>query len=232
MSTYNNSQSALQEQAMMVREFNQRIKKLKDLSAQLGSAKDNPKLHSSITKEREDAIDLCKRIIRSFKEKPPSRAEKPQHDKLAKEFEALSKQFQNLCQVSLEKQKTYVEEEKTQQGYEQEQAEESFRSVGGLDEALLRDRMEEVQQLEKDMITVNAMFKDVSNMVVEQGAMLDSAENNVDVAVKETGRAVVELDKAENYQKKSKNKLYCILGIVVVVVAVLGAVIAVPIALG
>ncbi|CAG9327721.1 unnamed protein product [Blepharisma stoltei] len=230
MSTYNNSNSVFQEHAALVKEFQQHIKKLKDLTGQLGTAKDNQKLHASITQEREFSIKLCKQIIQSFKEKQPSRAEKIQHDNLTKQFEALSKQFQSLCQMSLEKQKTYVEDEKmTQAGNEPEELEESFKSVGGLDEALLKDRFEEVQQLEKDMITVNAMFKDVSNMVVEQGGMLDSAENNVEVAVKETGRAVVELNKAEVYQKKSKGKLFCILGIVIVVVLVLVAAVVIPV---
>jgi t-SNARE complex subunit (syntaxin) len=58
------------------------------------------------------------------------------------------------------------------------------------------------------------MFKDVAKMVNEQGTMLNNAEEHVDNAVVESGKAVNELNKADNYQRSSKKKLYIILGLV------------------
>ncbi|CAG9329524.1 unnamed protein product [Blepharisma stoltei] len=232
MATYGKLESGLQQQATLVREFQQRLRKLKDITGQIGMSKNRAQLLSQAAKERENMMKLTKEIHASFKKYPPNFNEKIQHDKLTKEFQTLLKQYQDLNQKLLEKEKfAAAEEDKIiEESVETGQRplnrdDDMFRSVGGLDEAMLRDRQEELNAIEKDMVEVNVMFKDVAKMVVDQGAMLDSAENNVDTAVKETGRAVIELDKAEVYQKKSKGKLYCILAIVCVVVGVLVAIV-------
>ena len=64
-------------------------------------------------------------------------------------------------------------------------------------------------------------------MVDEQGEMLNEAEANADTAVKETGRAVEDLQKANTSQRSAKDKLVfiCILifiTLVVVILAILG----------
>ena len=58
----------------------------------------------------------------------------------------------------------------------------------------------------------------------EQGGMLVTSENNLKIAVEQTGKAVEELQKAEVYKQKAKRKLWCICIIAVVVVAVLLAI--------
>lgn len=231
MSTYTRPASSLQEQAQLVREFQNKIKKLKESSNQLSSSRPNTEIISKISAEKASIMSLLKEVLNSFKTKPPQRDEKLQYDKLTKEFENLSKQFQLICQNLVEKQKNIIqlEEKHVSESDEQSQTNQTdlFRSVGGLDEALLGERHEELNQLEKDMITVNAMFKDVAVMVGDQGAMLDSAVDNIEVAEKETRKAVGELDKAEVYQRSAKKKVMLILIIVfVIVVALIGVVLA------
>lgn len=228
MTSYNKMESGLQAQAGLVREFQQKLRKLRDITGQIQMSKNKSQLFSQASKERELIMQLTKEIHTSFKKFPPNFNEKIQHDKLTKEFQALLKQYQELNQKLMEKEKSAVAEEAKIIEEQHETGQRSirrdddlFQSVGGLDEAMLRDRMDELNAIEKDMVEVNSMFKDVAKMVVDQGAMLDGAENNVDTAVKETGRAVIELDKAEVYQKKSKKKILCIFGIVFIVVAIL-----------
>ena len=86
-------------------------------------------------------------------------------------------------------------------------------------------RKENVDKLHKDMVTVNEMFKDSAKMIHEQGHMLVDSENNLMVAVEQTGTGVQELQKADVYQQKAKRKLCCICVIAVVAVAVLLAII-------
>jgi t-SNARE complex subunit (syntaxin) len=73
---------------------------------------------------------------------------------------------------------------------------------------------------------VNAIFKDVANLVDEQGDTLNSAEDHVEVAVTETGRGVVELEKASKYQASTKKKVLCMLACVIILVIVVGAIVA------
>ncbi|CAG9329907.1 unnamed protein product [Blepharisma stoltei] len=228
MSTNSKGQSFLLDHAQMVRDFQHHVKKLKDHSNHIGTSKDNNELRLAIAAEKESAMNLCQEILDAFKTQPPNRAEKLQHDKLTKEFEALSKQFTLICRGLVEKQKTIIiEEEKERSSRSVEQSKDTihssdFKSVGGLEDSLLnRSRVEELEVLEKDMEVVNQMFKDVAVMANEQGVLIDEAVENVDTAVKETGRAEEELVKAEKYQKKSKRKVLCILGIVAIVVIVL-----------
>ena len=70
------------------------------------------------------------------------------------------------------------------------------------------------------MLEVNAIFKDVANLVDEQGETLDKAEEHVDVAVTETGRGVVELEKASKYQASTKKKVICVLVCVIILVVI------------
>ena len=223
---YSALQSDLQQKAKLVKEFQQEIKKLKDLSSQIGTNRDKAALRQTIAKERDETKNLSKELLNIFKT-PPSRSEKLQHDKLAKEFEALFKQFQALNQELIEKEKTvlHIQEEQVRESISNDQFIQrdtlAFKSVGDLDEAMLKERHNEINQLERDMTEVNTMFKDIAAMVQEQGGMLDGTETNVENTVKETGKAVEELNKADEYQKRSKRKMMCLLAIALVVVVAL-----------
>lgn len=79
-----------------------------------------------------------------------------------------------------------------------------------LKKQVYEERQEKIQELHKDMVVVNEMFKDMSNLVKEQGEMLNVVERHVDVAVKETDVAAKELIKASDYQAKANKKKICL----------------------
>jgi len=78
----------------------------------------------------------------------------------------------------------------------------------------------QIEDLQKDMLTVNEMFKDTAKMIGEQEEMLVEVDKDVSNAAGQTGKAVGELNKAEGYQKSAKKKLWIIMIIAIVVVAV------------
>eukprot|EP01114_Cavostelium_apophysatum_P015761 TRINITY_DN4364_c0_g1_i2.p1 TRINITY_DN4364_c0_g1~~TRINITY_DN4364_c0_g1_i2.p1 ORF type:complete len:319 (+),score=63.04 TRINITY_DN4364_c0_g1_i2:205-1161(+) len=88
--------------------------------------------------------------------------------------------------------------------------------------ALIEERDRDIVEIEKTVGEVNEIFRDLSTLVVEQGQMIDSIESNIESAVHDTDRGVEEIEKANNYQKKSRTKLCCILLIITLLLAVGG----------
>ncbi|XP_015757764.1 PREDICTED: syntaxin-12-like [Acropora digitifera] len=87
-----------------------------------------------------------------------------------------------------------------------------------IDQNLIREREERLQQIEGDILDINEIFRDLANMVYDQGTLVDSIEANVDVTHGNLEGANVNLSKASSYQKKARTKM-CILLIILLVVA-------------
>jgi len=87
---------------------------------------------------------------------------------------------------------------------------------------IILDRERDIREIEKNVIEVNEIFRDLSALVVEQGSMIDSIESNIESSVEHTSKGAEELVKASKYQKSSRNKLCCLLLIITVIVAALG----------
>jgi syntaxin 7 len=223
MSQYQKLNTGIQDLVSQVKDFQHRLKSLRDLSSALGTPKDNKLLRAKLTHEREETISLSKRIVQSLRDKPINQAERMQHEKLAKEFEALLGHYTKLNQQIISKEKEIVIEERQsiekQPVFSQAQLEQErkisvdFQNLGNLEEVIIRERNEEIKSLEKDIAEVNAMFVDVANMVHEQGIVVDEIDQHTQNTHAETTRALADLNQAENYQARSKSKLYCILGI-------------------
>ena len=219
MSTYAKLSSELEVQAGLVREFNGKIRKLKELT----SHSQTRKPLDQIKREHDSALKLSKDIMSTFRRSTPNRSQKLQSDKLAKEFEELLKQFDGITKIVYAAQKEEFEEEKKVVEEDPEML--KIKTVGHLDEVVLKERREVIGGLEKDMTEVNTMYKEVSQMVEEQGVMLEEAEKNTDVAVKETGRAVEELNKANISQKSAKEKLVVICILICIILVFVGLII-------
>jgi SNARE domain len=218
MSGYSKLPSEIETQASLVREFSSKVRKLKDLTSR-GPSRGTA---SEISSEHDEAFSLSKQIISSFRKNPPNRNQRPQFNKLAGEFEDLLKQFDSINKNFVANQgKDLQEEEKKIKEEDPEML--KIKTVGHLDEIVLRERKETIDLIEKDITEVNSMFKEVSKMVQEQGVILEEAEKNTDVAVRETERAVENTNKANTYQRSAKDKLVvlCILIVIIVVVVIL-----------
>ena len=60
-------------------------------------------------------------------------------------------------------------------------------------------RTKEIEQIAQSIAELAELFRDLNNMVVEQGTVLDSVEYNVQVTARETEAAVGELKIAQRY---------------------------------
>ncbi|XP_039258665.1 syntaxin-16-like [Styela clava] len=74
---------------------------------------------------------------------------------------------------------------------------------------IIEEREEEIQKVVQSISDLAEIFRDLSNIVVEQGTVLDRIDYNVENSVMKTDEGVKQLQKAEKYQKKNK-KLYVI----------------------
>lgn len=86
--------------------------------------------------------------------------------------------------------------------------------------SLLQEREQEISTIQQGVHEINAIFKDLGTLVVEQGAQVDTIEENVGTLAQNTQNASTELTKADNYQK-SRRKWSCILLFILVIICTL-----------
>jgi syntaxin 16 len=83
-----------------------------------------------------------------------------------------------------------------------------------LHEDIVSEREQGIDEILQAITELSEMFRDLNQMVIEQGTVLDRIDYNLEQAEKHTGGAVKELDKASEYQRKARMKM-CILLLIV-----------------
>ena len=91
------------------------------------------------------------------------------------------------------------------------------------------ERAEEIKQLERSVLEINEMFRDLAGMVQEQGVLIDTIESNTAEAVIQTDEGVKQIDEAVNLQRKSRRKMVMILVCSVIILIVVSVIVVVPI---
>ena len=92
------------------------------------------------------------------------------------------------------------------------------------EEALQRERLQGVVEIEGQMGELKSMYQDFNHMVNDQQQGLDNVEGNVDKSTKHVERGVQELKGASSVQKSSR-KWMCILLVILAVGAVIGVIV-------
>lgn len=75
----------------------------------------------------------------------------------------------------------------------------------------VRQREKEITQIVKSIQDLNEIFRDLSQMVVDQGTILDRIDYNVEHASVQVEKGLQQLQKAEKYQKKNRKMLIIII---------------------
>lgn len=75
----------------------------------------------------------------------------------------------------------------------------------------IKDRNQRIQQIEEDILNVNEIFRDLANLVHEQGETIDSIESHVEIASVQVNEGNKQLRRAKSYQKSARKRLCCIL---------------------
>ncbi|CAI4052815.1 hypothetical protein SUVZ_15G1340 [Saccharomyces uvarum] len=84
-------------------------------------------------------------------------------------------------------------------------------------EAYLRERDEEITQLARGVLEVSTIFREMQDLVIDQGTIVDRIDYNLENTVVELKSADKELNKATHYQKRTqKCKVILLLALCVI----------------
>lgn len=108
----------------------------------------------------------------------------------------------------------------TRTAYEM-QAERQCLIANDVTDEFIRERDEQMGHLERSMQDVNDIYRDLSVMVYTQGDMLDNIEMNISTGANSVAAGTRELNKANTYQRKARNKGCCLLVLLLVILAIL-----------
>ena len=163
-----------------------------------------------------------------------------EQEKLSNDFKSVLQKFQTSSQVAIAKERETVSRARAASvgaaggggggggggGYDERARlieEEQRNQLDMMDaqvdysSSVIAERETAIKDIESTMMEVNDIYKDLSTLVVEQGAQLDNIEANMSAADSSVESGVTQLSKASRYQKKSRNKM-CILLLIVMVV--------------
>lgn len=72
------------------------------------------------------------------------------------------------------------------------------------DQQYLLEREREIYKISQNVVEISIIFKELENIVIDQGTILDNIEYNIDRTVENVRGAHKQLNKAESYQKQTR----------------------------
>lgn len=197
-------------------------------------------LTSQITDVFRHAENLLKKFGKQGDEKTISQEEKVVRMNLQR---SMAKKLQGLSTAFRTSQKEYLMKLQAQKTGSGAQAfdflSESKKSmVGEIDngftsaqmqvlddtDEMVNQRDEEINRIAKSIEELAQIFKELAVLVIDQGTILDRIDYNMEQVLEHTKEGIVQLEKAEQYQK-SALPLRCIIVLVVLIVIMLGVLI-------
>ncbi|XP_035828614.1 syntaxin-2 [Aplysia californica] len=91
----------------------------------------------------------------------------------------------------------------------------------------LEDRKKDIMNLEKSVSEVNQLFKDMNLLVTTQGETLTTIEEAVEGTAVHVEGGKQQLGKANEYRSRARRKKFCICGIILIVLLVIGIILAI-----
>ena len=79
----------------------------------------------------------------------------------------------------------------------------------------------EIQQIARSIEELATVFKELATLIVDQGTILDRIDYNMEMTVERVKEGVVQLEKAEKWQKSAR-PLKCIVFLVVAIIILTG----------
>ncbi|KAF9115680.1 hypothetical protein BGX27_006924 [Mortierella sp. AM989] len=219
------------------------ITTIQRLISYLGTAKDSNDTRTKLQDITEQSRALVRDTSQDIKDlsKFDTAGKKLEHQKVSKDFSKVLVEFQKSQRVSAEKQRDFVlkarqvgarndycDDEGGETG-EQPLISDNQRRLQLLvvdneleyNESMITQREEEIREIEHGITELNEIFRDLGNMVHEQGGMLDSIESNVTSISITTHAAAEELSTAAVHQKNAQSKSCYLLLIMSAVAAII-----------
>lgn len=212
----------------------------------LGTRHDNPRLRERVQALLEasrtrfkDAGAGVKRL-QAWEDVTPT--QKYHQQKLARDFQHDLKVFQDLQRTALERLNAGVHAARAaalegegassvgdgsgrggdllQLQQQQEQIHLAPQDEVDFQDALIAEREEEIRQIEEGVGDLNVLFRQVAQIVSEQGEQLQTIEDNAINVRDDTRGADIELRSAARYQKQARGKACCLLLIMAVIMTI------------
>ncbi|KAK2143181.1 hypothetical protein LSH36_871g01040 [Paralvinella palmiformis] len=232
-----------------IQKISQNVGQIQRMINQIGTPQDSADLRDKLHQIQHYTGQLAKEANRSLKDlahlPPPSqqsdqRQWKMQKERLTSEFTSILNSFQAAQRKAAEKEKESVARVKAHSGHSQDPflddrkgddqlvsfdrgVQQSVQMEEDIDLQIIQEREKAIRQLESDIMDVNQIFKDLGMLVHEQGEMVDSIEANVQSTEISVESGTQELQKAREYQKKSRRKkcLLALVGILILIFIIL-----------
>jgi len=232
--------------------FSRRVSQIENSMKQIGTPRDNHALRARVRNGVDEAQLQMREItahVKRISAMDMSGAEKKKYQtlrqKLIEDFVRIGKDFQRVSSLAAEREKAPIPEtvmRKAQAGAEMDAQEKQalleaerkeqaaqLESQRAYIDGVNLQREEEVRQLENNVIMVNEMFHDLAQIVKEQDVLIDNIDSNVSNALADVEEGERQIDKAADYQKKSRSKMCCILALVLVILLVVVLIVVIPI---
>jgi len=211
-----------------VNDLRKRNQKLDRMLAKMGTKADDADFRQQMAKERKAAKKLCKDIMAAIKN-----GDKQALGDVTKEFESELGKFANVSQNIEQKERSTLRlmsnasEPRSpprpaaaaasggDASFQQEDMEINFVEY---DVEEIKRREEGIKQIERDVVEVSEMFKDLHGLVNEQQESLDVIADNIDKTKTETQQAHNELLQAEALQRKARKRQCCVVFLILAIV--------------
>ncbi|KAF0989002.1 hypothetical protein HZS_6116 [Henneguya salminicola] len=89
----------------------------------------------------------------------------------------------------------------------------------------IEERQKAIKKIEEDIMGVNDIMKDLAVLIHEQGEYVDSIESHVEVTHSQVQAANIQLEKARNFQSKSRKKQCCLILTLIIIIAIISLII-------
>ncbi|KAJ0342470.1 hypothetical protein COL922a_001161 [Colletotrichum nupharicola] len=207
----------------------------------LGTKRDTARVRERVYDHLDKTRDLCKEIGDGVKKLQTwddlTKQQKYDQSRVSTDFQNALQEFQDIQRKALEKQRASVTAARaakdgegadasagTEDRLEQQQQQEAIRLASqdevDFQEALIIEREEEIRNIEQGVGDLNVLFRQVAQIVSEQGEQLTSIADNVEDVRDDTRGAQVELRQAARHQKAARNKGCCLLLILAVILTI------------
>ncbi|KAL7932335.1 t-snare, syntaxin [Trichoderma chlorosporum] len=205
----------------------------------LGTKKDTPRLRERVHNTMDKSREICKDIGDGVKKLQTwddlTKQQKYEQTKVSSDFQTALQEFQGLQRKALEKERASITaareaqaseitgaggEEQLQLQQQQQLSQLAPQDEVDFQEALIIEREEEIRNIEQGVGDLNVLFKQVAQIVTEQGQQLITISDTVENIHESTRGADVETRQAARYQKAARNKGCCLLLIMAVILTI------------
>lgn len=232
-----------------VARLNDYTTKMTRMVKKFGSEQDTVEFRAELRDMRRQSTNLSKQTGQLLSTSGYQNADwRIQQERLKKDFEGALKRYRDVNMVAKDKEAAYVEKgrralhehEIINMGSgdpEQEsllQADDQSVSTRQqairmddmiqYNENLIAERYADVQSIEKDVMEINEIFKDLAVMVSDQGEKIDQIQNHIQSTADDTEAASEEIDKAYDSHKKARKRT-CMLVLILIAAVIIVAVI-------